>query len=268
MVDAERGSERVLAGRRALVTGASGGLGADFARELAARGCDLVLVARRREELDELAAELRAKHGVAVEPVPLDLLADDAPRLLGERLDAAGSAIDLLVNNAGFGLYGRFWEVPRQRERDLLALDVGVLVELTRLVVPGMIERGWGRVLQVSSIAAFQPTSLYATYGAAKAFVLAYGEAINHELRRTGVSCTTIAPGITATEFLRVAGQRPTFYQRLVMMRSPDVARIGIEALLAQRPSVVPGRLNAVSAWSNRLMPRRLSTALAGRLMS
>jgi len=255
-------------GRRSLVTGASGGLGADFARELAARGSGLVLVARRREELEALAAELRERHGVEVETIPLDLLEPNAPQALFDRLAAAGTTIDLLVNNAGFGLYGRFWEIPWPREREMLTLDVVVLVNLTRLFVPGMIERGWGRVLQLSSIGAFQPTPRYATYSAAKAFVLSYGEAINHELRGTGVSCTTIAPGITATSFLDVAGQRPTFYQRLVMMRSPDVARIGIAALLAGRAVVLPGRLNAVTAWSNRLMPRRLSTALAARLMT
>ncbi len=256
-----------LRGRRALVTGASSGLGADFARLLARQGCHLVLVARREERLRALADELRATQRVSVEVRPLDLTARGAPealhaRLRGERLD-----VDVLVNNAGLGLYGPFLDIPWEREEHMLRLDILALVQLTRLFVQDMRARGFGRVLLVSSIGAFQPTPLYASYSAAKAFVLSYGEALDYELRGSGVSCTVLAPGVTATEFLQVSGQKPTWYQRLMMMRSEDVARAGLRAMRARRSSVVPGVMNALGAFSMRFLPRRLAAAVAYRTM-
>jgi short-subunit dehydrogenase len=149
----------------------------------------------------------------------------------------------------------------------MLQLDVVVPVHLTKLLLPGMIERRFGFVLNLSSIGAYQPSPLYASYSAAKSFVLFFTEALSYELRGTGVRATALSPGITATGFLQVAGQRATRYQRRAMMQSPDVARIGIEAMLAGKPSVVAGRLNAATVFGNRLMPRRLSAALAHRLM-
>ena len=258
----------VLHGRMALVTGASSGLGTDFARELAARGCDLILVARREEQLRAVAGEIGGRYGAAVAIVPLDLTAPDAPRQLYDRVRALGREVDVLVNNAGYGLYGPFLEIPWERERNMLELDIAVPVHLAKLFVPGMVARRFGFVLQLASIGAYQPSPLYASYSAAKSFILNWGEALAWELRETGVRCTVLSPGITATEFLAVSGQRATPYQRLMMMRSRDVVRIGIDSMLQGRPSVVPGRLNALSVWSNRLLPRRLATAVAGRLMA
>lgn len=255
----------VLRGRTALVTGASSGLGTDFARELAARGCDLILVARREEQLRAVAEEIGGRYGAAVATVPLDLTAPDAPRQLFDRV---GREVDVLVNNAGYGLYGPFLETPWERERNMLELDIAVPVQLTKLFVPGMVARRFGFVLQLASIGAYQPSPLYASYSAAKSFILNWGEALAWELRETGVRCTVLSPGITATEFLAVSGQRATPYQRLMMMRSRDVARIGIDSMLQGRPSVVPGRLNALTVWSNRLLPRRVATAVVGRLMA
>jgi hypothetical protein len=252
-----------LRGRWSLVTGASSGLGVDFARELAARGSNLVLVARREERLQVVAAELRQRHRVEAEALAADLAAPGAPQQLFDHLQQAGRQVDVLVNNAGLGLYGPFLEIPWQREAGMLQLDVVALVHLTRLFVPGMRQRGFGRVLQVSSVGAFQPTPLYASYSAAKAFVLSYGEALNFELRGTGVSCTVVAPGITATEFLQVSGQTATLYQRLMLMTSAEVARVGVRALLRGRGSVVPGLANKLGAFSMRFMPRRLAAAVA-----
>ncbi|MBO9540771.1 SDR family oxidoreductase [bacterium] len=256
-----------LKGRTALVTGASSGLGSDFARHLAEAGCHLVLTARREELLKALQQELSERHGVRVEVVALDLGAPGAPDQLYERLAADGIEIDVLVNNAGFGLYGDFLDIPWERERAMLELDILALVHLTKRFAKDMVARKFGYILQVSSIGAYQPTPTYASYSAAKSFVLSFGEALNHELKGTGVSCTVLSPGVTATAFLEVSGQAPTFYQRLAMMRSPEVTRIGLQALLRRQSSVVPGLLNAVTAWSTRLMPRPFAAAVAHRLM-
>ena len=256
-----------LNGRRALVTGASSGLGVDFARQLAAMGCALVLVARRAPELEALATDLRAAHGIAVRVIPLDLLSEDADDRLEAQLAAEGLAIDILVNNAGFGVYGPHLELPWAREQAMMRLDMERLVSLTKRFAVGMVARGWGRILNVASIGAYQPTPTYAVYAAAKAFVLNYSEAFAAELAGTGVTVTTLSPGVTATEFLQVSGQKPTLYQRLVMMDSPTVTRLGLKAMLAGRRSLVPGLLNTLTAWGTRLMPRRVQTWVAYQVM-
>jgi hypothetical protein len=175
--------------------------------------------------------------------------------------------VDVLVNNAGFGLYGPFSELDWERERAMLELDMIVPVHLTKLFLPGMLDRRAGWILNIASIGAYQPSPLYASYSAAKSFILNFTEALSYELRGSGVVATALSPGIVATDFRRVAGQQTTRYQRMVMMDSPTVVRIGVDALLKGRPSLVPGRLNAASAWANRLLPRRASAALAHRLM-
>ena len=255
-----------LQGRHALVTGASSGLGADFARELARRGVHLTLVARREDRLRSLQREL-APGGAEVEVVALDLTAAGAPDRLLDAVGVRRRPVDVLVNNAGFGLYGPFSELDWERERAMLELDMIVPVHLTKLFLPGMLERRRGWILNVASIGAYQPSPLYASYSAAKSFVLNFTEAISYELRGSGVTATALSPGIVATEFLQVSGQQATRYQRRAMMDSPTVARIGVDAMLKGRPSLVPGRLNAASVWSNRLLPRRVSAALAHRLM-
>lgn len=258
----------VLRGKRALVTGASSGLGVDFARELAARGAHLILVARREAELQAVRREVLGRHaGVLVDVIVQDLSGPEAPQVLYDRVKAAGQQVDVLVNNAGFGLFGRFVEIPWQREREMLELDVVTLTGLTKLFVKEMVARDFGFVLNLASVGAYQPTPLYATYSAAKTFVLYFSEALSYELRKTRVRVTALSPGITATEFLKVSGQQATAYQKRMMMTSAEVARIGVEAMLRGRPSVVPGWLNALTAWATRLAPRRLNAALAERLM-
>lgn len=260
--------ETNLQGKTALVTGASSGLGVDFARHLAARGCNLILVARRENQLRVVQEEIGQRYGVEVQIIPMDLAAESAPQALYDQIKAEGKQVDVLINNAGYGLYGQFTEIEWEREKNMLELDIITLMHLTKLCVKDMVVRNFGFILLVSSIGAYQPSPLYASYSAAKSFVLNFGEALNYELRKTNVRCTVVSPGITATEFLKVSGQQASLYQRLAMMKSEDVTRIGIESMLKGRPGVVPGRLNAISVWLNRLMPRRISAALAHRLMS
>jgi short-subunit dehydrogenase len=260
-------TDPALAGRHALVTGASSGLGADFARELARRGASLTLVARREDRLRMLQGELSAA-GAEAEVVVLDLNDPAAPDRLLAAATERRRPVDVLVNNAGFGLYGPFSTIDWERERAMLELDLIVPVHLTKLFLPGMLERRAGWILNIASIGAYQPSPLYASYSAAKSFILNFTEALSYELRGSGVVATARSPGVVATQFLQVSGQRATRYQRLAMMDSPTVTRIGVEAMLKGRPSLVPGRLNAASVWSNRLLPRRVSAALARRLMT
>ena len=252
-----------LDGHTALVTGASSGIGADIARVLARRGAALVLVARRADPLHRLAEELGQACGVTVKVHPADL-ADAADRAA---LGGAMEGVDILVNNAGLGVYGPFADAPWEQIRRMLEVNVVALSELTHLALPGMRRAGWGRIMQVSSIAAFQPTPSYAGYGATKAQVLSFGVALNHELRGSGVTCTTLCPGTTQTEFFDVAGQRMNRMQRASVMTSEAVARIGVDGMLRRSPVVIAGRANALSALGGRMLPPVLAARIAARLM-
>jgi len=258
----------VLSGKTALVTGASSGLGVDFARLLAERGCHLIVVARREEALNRLKQELEDRHGVPVHAISMDLAAPDAPQQLYGRVQAAGLKVDVLVNNAGFGLFGGFAEIPWARERAMLELDILTVVHLTKLFVPDMVSRKFGYVLNIASIGAFQPTPTYASYAAGKAFVLNYSAAVDCELRGTGVHCTALCPGITRTEFYQVSGQKLNVYHRLTMMSSAEAARIGLNAMLQGRSSVVAGWFNAFIALVTKLVPRRWAAGLARWVMT
>jgi short-subunit dehydrogenase len=255
-----------LKGRTALVTGASSGIGADFARELAARGCNLILVARRAEVLESLARELRAG-GIKVVVMPADLSADDHRERLAQQVESAGLQVDVLVNNAGFGVFGNFADTDWSRLDQMLQLDVVALTHLTRLFVPAMVRRGFGRILQVGSTGAFQPSPGYASYAAAKSYVLNFGIALNYELKGSGVSCTVLNPGVTATEFFSVAGQNWTWYQRSTAMQPRVVAGIGVRAMVSRKPSVVAGLLNQMMAFTTRLSPRPMTAAIVHELM-
>ncbi len=258
---------RQLAGRWALVTGASSGLGADFARELAARGADLVLVARRSDRLAALADELTRSAGVRAEVIAMDLATAGAAVELRRRTDSLGVDVDVLVNNAGFGQHGQLLDTPWERTAQLIQLDMVTLTELTRLYAVDMVARGRGWILQVASVSAYQPTPTYASYAAAKSYVLSFGEALAHELQGTGVHCTVVSPGVTATEFMEAAGHRLTLFDRMLMMESPAVARAGIRAMLAGAGTVVPGFANAFNTWAMRFLPRGWATAIAALTM-
>ena len=256
------------AAETALITGASSGLGAEFARQLATRGCNLILVARRTDRLEAIREEILQRHHVEVHVIPADLGSSEAVHALHQQIREQGLRIDILINNAGFGAFGEHMQIPWQREQQMLKLDILALTQLTKLCAQDMLAGNGGYILQLSSIAAYQPSPTYAAYAAAKSFVLHFGEALNYELRGTNTSCTVLSPGMTATEFLQVSGQRATLYQRLLMMQSPEVVRIGLKAMFKRKPSIVAGRLNALMVWSNRFIPRRWSAAITHRLMT
>lgn len=252
----------------ALITGASSGFGQDFARQLAARGYHLILVARRRDAMEALAVEITRQHPQCETVVEaMDLAHPGAAAQLKQRLDQRGIAVDLLVNNAGYGLFGNFLDRPLEQTLDMLQLDIATLTESTHLFAADMKRRGRGHILQIASIGAYQATPTYAAYSAAKAYVLLFGEALHDELKPHGVTVTVLSPGISATGFLQASGQKATLYQRLFMMQSEDVVRVGLRALFAGRASIIPGFLNTVVAWSNRLMPRILQRKIAYLVM-
>ncbi|HUR40100.1 MAG TPA: SDR family oxidoreductase [Verrucomicrobiae bacterium] len=260
-------NDNTLAGKTALVTGASSGLGVDFARELARRGCNLVLVARREDLLRKLQGELQAAHGIKATVVTLDLGDARAPQALFEQLQAQGTQVDVLVNNAGFGVFGPELDIPWERTRSMLMLDIVALTHLTKLFAREMVKHGNGFMLQVASIGAYQPSPTYAAYSAAKSYVRSFSQALNFELKGSGVSSTVVSPGVTATEFLQVSGQRRTWFHNATMMTSAKVAAIGIDAMLKRRYSVVPGFMNWLTALFTNLTPDPVNAAITYRAM-
>lgn len=260
-------SDSKVKGKAALVTGASSGLGVDFAKDLAGRGCNLVLVARREERLMKVAQEIERDQDVQVDIITADLAHEAERQRLYDQLKQQGKPIDVLINNAGFGAYGDFLDVPWERENQMLQLDVVALAHLTKLFAQDMRQRGSGYVLLVSSIGAYQPSPSYASYSAAKSYVLYLGEALAYEWKGSGVSCTVLSPGVTRTEFLEVSGQERNWFHNLTMMESDKVARIGINAMLKGKPSKVAGLMNAITAWSARITPRQVSAAISAQAM-
>jgi uncharacterized protein len=249
----------------ALITGASAGLGVDFARELSAKGRRLVLVARRKDRIDALAKELGNSRAVEA-----DLsLPGASDRLMADLADH-GEHVDLLVNNAGFGLAGRFAQLDPKRQRQMIDLNCGALVELAHAVLPAMIERRSGAVLNVASTAAFQPGPGMAVYFATKAFVLSFSEALHEEVRKQGIIVSALCPGPTATEFGEVAGWKPAGPSSKIFVDmaadSASVVRAGLEGLEKGRAIVVPGVMNKSTAQAHRFLPRSWIRKLAGSI--
>ncbi|MFC0529491.1 SDR family NAD(P)-dependent oxidoreductase [Phytohabitans kaempferiae] len=247
----------------ALVTGASSGLGAEFARQLAARGHDLVLVARSAGRLDALAEELRGAHGVRVDAFAHDLAAQGAPERVAADLARIGIAVDLLVNNAGFGTAGRFEEIAAGQDTAQLMVNVVSLVGLTRALVPTMLARGGGGVINVGSTAGFQPSPYFATYAAGKAFVLNFSLALREEYRGRGLRVLALCPGPTRTAFFDEVGERAAIGGP--MMPVGTVVRAALRAFDRDRGYVVPGLANALNAHLTPRRPRRLVAAMAKR---
>ena len=246
-------TDAVPASVPALVTGASSGIGEEFARQLAARGHDLVLVARRKDRLEALARELRRDHRVAVDVLAADLETAAGRRRTRERLASGGAW--LLVNNAGFGSRGPFARADASRERAEVMVNVVALHELTAAVVPANVAAGGGAVVNVASTAGYQPIPYMATYAATKAFVLHFTEALAEELRGTGTRALALCPGPTRTEFDTVAGVSALF-ERSMPMSSAAVVRSALRALDRGRVICVPGLHNLVLAQGPRLVPR------------
>lgn len=245
----------------ALITGASAGLGVDFARQLAAKGQRLVLAARRKDRLEALAAELGNARAVEI-----DLSGTGAANRLIADLTAHGEHVELLVNNAGFGLTGRFADLDGKRQRQMIDLNCGALVELAHTVLPGMIDRKSGTILNVASTAAFQPGPGMAVYFATKAFVLSFSEALHEEVRKQGVIVSALCPGPTSTEFGEVAGFGPSNLLDKVAADSPSVVRAGLEGIEKRRAIIIPGLMNKATAQANRIFPRSWVRKAAGSL--
>jgi short-subunit dehydrogenase len=260
--------EKKLQGRTALVTGASSGIGKEIARELARLGSDIILVARRKNALDKLALELQNECGIKVTVMPTDLTKSEEREQLFKEILKNNIQVDLLINNAGFGLFGKYLDMDWNRLNDMLQVNVTAVTHLTSLFTPLMVERRWGRILMIASNAAYQPIPMLGAYAASKAYVVSLGVSLNYELRNTGVSCTTVSPGDTATEFYDVSDQPQTEEQARYFFTSEQVARISTEALLAQRPLVVTGLWNSLLAWGARLIPETWSAAIAYRVVT
>jgi short-subunit dehydrogenase len=249
---------------RALVTGASSGIGAAYARALRARGERLVLVARREARLAALAEELGGAEMAA--PIPVDLADPGGPQRLQEEIERRGFAVDLLVNNAGFGDTGPFHEAPLDRLTAMVDLNARAVVELTRRFLPAMVARGRGRIVNVVSNAAFQPVPFLTVYAATKSFVLSFTEALATELHGTGVRIQALCPGPTDTEFFEVARTGDLPVRRLPRMSAEDVVACSLRALDSGKLVVVAGLANRLLAAATRFAPRSLARQVAGRL--
>lgn len=251
-----------------LITGASSGIGAEFARRLAARGADVVLVARRRERLEALAAELTARHQITATVLAVDLTVPDAGALLDRELTHRGVEVTSVVNNAGFATHGLFHEEDPARLAAEIAVDVTSVVQISRTYIERLRRRGSGFLVNVASLAAYQGSPTMAVYGATKAFVLSFTEALWYESRGTGVRVLALSPGATETEFFTVAGDGAGGGSR--RMTAAEVVRTALAALDRRNPppSVVAGRLNRAAAAAGRLVSRRRATMMIGSMMS
>jgi short-subunit dehydrogenase len=245
----------------ALITGASAGLGVEFARQLSKRGHAVVLAARRKNRLESLAKELGNARAVEI-----DLSKPDAATKLMADLKTNGEMVDVLVNNAGFGLIGRFADLDARRERQMIDLNVGTLTDLCRAIAPAMIERKSGAILNVASTAAFQPGPRMAVYFATKAFVLSLTEALHEELKPYGVKVSCLCPGPTRTEFGDVAGFGGNGLFDRVVMTADQVVETGLAGLDRNRAVVIPGWTNKLTAISGRFAPRSVVRKIAGAI--
>ena len=245
-----------MATETVLITGATSGIGLELARCFAAAKSNLVLVARRKEKLSELAHEFHAQHGIQVHVLAKDLSDPHVAREIVDELHAAGTTIDVLVNNAGFGARGTIAELSLERQMSMLQVNINALTELTRRLLPGMIERRRGGILNVASTAAFQAGPWLSVYYATKAYVLHFSEGLAEELAGTGVTATCLCPGPTATEFVEVANMESTRLFRRGAMSAETVARRGYDGFRKGKVVVVPGLQNKLGVFGVRFLPR------------
>jgi uncharacterized protein len=252
-----------------LVTGASSGIGADLARQLAKRGHGVTLVARRQDRLESLADELRSAHKIRVEVLPADLTDAAARAGLVRAMEERDLEVQILVNNAGFSTTGPVHRSEHEREIAMIRTDVEAVADLCSLFLPGMVERGRGAVLNVASTAAFQPIPGQAGYGASKAFVLSYSHAIRAELRGTGVTVTALCPGPVKTEFVEAAGFKEEEAEgslpKFMWVSAQQVARAAVEGLERGRAVVVPGISNRIAAYLGYIAPREILMPIVAR---
>ena len=255
--------------RLALITGGSSGIGEAFAEVFAAEGFDIVITARREDRLRAVQSRLQQRYGSRVELIVEDLERPDAPARLCAELEARGLTIDALVNNAGYGVPGAYlassWDVHAR----FLQIMVTAVAELTHRLLPGMVERQYGRIINVASLAGLVPSPAgHTLYAASKAFLIKFSESLSHEVRGNGVLVTALCPGFTYSEFHDVTGTRAMMNRMpgWMWMSAPAVARRGYDAVMAGESVVVPGRLNAAIATLVRILPQRLVTGLGRRI--
>jgi hypothetical protein len=254
--------------KTALITGASSGIGRELAKLFAGGGYNLVLVARSRPIMEELAAELHIKYQVTITIIEKDLSSPASPREIFDELKSKSIHIDVLVNNAGIGVYGKFHETGFEEEIRQIHVNLLSLTHLTRLAVAEMLKKGGGKILNLGSTASFSPVPLAAIYGATKAYVLSFSEAIAKELEGAGVTVTTLCPGPTATGFADAAGMKGVRLFRMVVMDPERVAAIGYHALMKGKRVAVAGLQNKLQVFMLRFSPRRLILDVGQMLMS
>lgn len=251
----------------AVITGASVGIGRAFAHLCAREKFDLILIARSQAQLDSLAAEIRQNTGRIVLTIAQDLSKPGAGEKIFEEVSRSGMPVEMLINNAGFGTLGRFWETDRQQQLQMIQLNITALTDLTRLFLPSFVQQRRGRILNIASTAAFQPGPLMAVYYASKAYVVSFSQAVHNEARSFGVTVTCLCPGPTKTEFAQRAGMNATkLFSSKTSMSAEKVAEIGFRAMKRGKPLVIAGRLNALGAFLTRFAPMRLTAALARRM--
>jgi uncharacterized protein len=258
----------VLDNKWALVTGASSGFGIQFAKLLAERKANVVLVARRTEPMERLAEELRQRHSVQVVVEGMDLSRAGVGAELKARIDARGIPVEILVNNAGYGLYGGFLNQPLEKITNMLQLNMMTVTELTYVFARDMVKRRSGHILLTASLLGYQAVPGYAAYAATKAYVLLFGEALHQELEPYGVAVTALCPGISETSFGEVAGQKLSPLLKIMLMKPHPVAKAGVLAMLGRRATVVPGFLNKATVFLDRLMPRPMQRMILGKVVS
>jgi len=254
-------------GKTALVTGASSGIGKAFAELLAEKGYALVLTARRGDRLDELAAALQQRHGVDTHTIVADLAVPDAAATIAAELQRKHVTIDLLVNNAGYGVPGSYVNVPWPDHSRFMQVMVTAVLDLTYRLLPSMIERGWGRVINIASVAGMIPAPAgHTLYGASKAFLIRLSEALHAENAAKGVNVTAVCPGFTYSEFHDVTGTRDRMNKMpgLLWLNATDVAREGYDAVMRGDPVIVNGRIYQLLVWLNGALPRSLARWVAG----
>jgi len=250
----------------ALVTGATAGIGREFARALAARGHDLVLVARDGARLGGVAAELRGRHGITADVLAADLVSNEGLRAVEARLGDDDVPVDILVNNAGMGTYGEFVDLDVCHEVREIELNVLALVRLTHAALGGMVPRGEGAVLNISSLAAYQPDPMSATYGATKAFVNSFSHAVHEEVRRRGVHVMVVCPGYTHTEFHERAGLGPTQVPEFMWQSPEEVVEAALRDLDRRRALSIPGALNKTLGALSSSVPAGITRWVAGQV--
>lgn len=250
----------------ALVTGASSGIGLAIAEELATTNTNLILTARSGEALDRISSDLSLNHGIQATVISMDLSRPDAPAALAAAVHDRGLEPDILINNAGIGTYGKFVEQPLEPQLEMIQLNVTALVELTGRLLPRMVAKGQGRILNVASTAAFQPGPLMSVYYATKAFVLHFSEGLANELAGTGVTVTTLCPGPTESEFQARAKMKDSRLVQGPMMDAKSVARAGLEGMYAGKTVVIPGAVNQLMAMAVRFSPRSMVTSIVRQM--